>query len=153
MPAANSDTHSPDWINGYEVRTVLLAHSLNAENLFEAMCSRRGYATLDKNLEIFYTLNGEVMGSELSESGSSYTARIFIHDPDELESDVITRVEIISDGGSIVAILFGDSTIFEREITIESEDAHYFYLRVYTASNLTGEEGITAWTAPVWTGR
>ncbi len=34
-----------------------------------------------------------------------------------------------------------------------STDERYFYVRVTTASDYWGNEGITAWTAPVWTGR
>ena len=152
MPAANSDTHSPDWISGYEVRTVLLASSLTPANLYEAMRSSRGYATLDKNLRIDYRLDGAVMGSTLAPA-DSYTASIQIEDPDGLPSDNITLVEIISDGGQVVASQSFNSTSVDWEVTLTSETAHYYYLRVTTASNVSGSEGLTAWTAPVWTGR
>jgi len=152
MPAANSDTHSPNWISGYEVRTVLLAPSLTPANLYEAMRSSRGYATLDKNLRIDYRLDGAVMGSILSPA-DSYTASIHIEDPDGLPSDNITLVEIISDGGQVVASQPFNSTSVDWEVTLTSETAHYYYLRVTTASNVSGAEGLTAWTAPVWTGR
>ncbi len=153
MPAANSDTHSPDWISGSEVRTVLLAQKLTATDLYAAMSASRGYATLDKNLRINYTLNGAVMGSVLSSPASSYTASISIQDPDRVPSDAITLVEVISDGGEVVASLPASSVTFDQKITLNSESAHYFYLRVTTASNVSGSEGVTAWTAPVWTGR
>jgi len=39
------------------------------------------------------------------------------------------------------------------EIPLTSVTARYYYLRVTTASNVSGSEGLTAWTAPVWTGR
>ena len=153
MPSANSDTHSPDWISGYEERTVLLAPSLTPANLYAAMTACRGYATLDKNLRISYTLNGAVMGSILSPTTSTYTASIHIEDPDGTLSDAITLVEVISDNGTIVASLPMSGTIVDLIITLNSQTAHYFYLRVTTASNNIGEPGVTAWTAPVWTGR
>jgi len=152
MPAANSDTHSPDWISGYEVRAVLLASSLTPANLYEAMRASRGYATLDKNLRIEYSLNGAVMGSILSPA-DSYAAKIHIEDPDGDPSDNITLVEIISDGGQVVASQSFDSTTVDWEIPLTSVTARYYYLRVTTASNVSGSEGLTAWTAPVWTGR
>lgn len=153
MPAANSDTHSPDWISGSEVRTVLLAKNLTSTDLYAAMSASRGYATLDKNLRILYTLNGAIMGSVLESADTSYTASIQIEDPDGSPSEAITLVEVISDGGEVVASLPANTVNFESEITFSSNTAHYFYLRVTTASNVSGGEGVTAWTAPVWTGR
>ena len=152
MPAANSDTHSANWISGSELRTVLLAPSLTPENLYDAMRASRGYATQDANLRITYTLNGEVMGSVLSSPESSYAADVHIEDPDGTASDEITLVEIISDGGQVVASVPTGGTSVDLTLTLSSESAHYFYVRVTTASNLSGEVGVTAWTAPVWTG-
>jgi len=153
MPAANSDTHSPDWISGYEVRTVLLAPSLTPANLYEAMRSSRGYATLDQNLRIDYRLDGAVMGSTLSSAAGSHTANVRIEDPDGVASDDITLVEILSDGGQVVASQSFKDTKVDWEVTLNSETARYYYVRVTTASNVSGGEGLTAWTAPVWTGR
>ncbi len=152
MPAANSDTHNPDWISGYEVRTVLLAPTLSPENLYAALRAGRGYATLDKNLRIEYTVNGAVMGSTLS-PGPSYLARVHIDDPDATASDAITLVEIVSDGGAVVASLPAGGTVVDWQVRLGSETARYFYVRVSTASSLPGLAGVTAWTAPIWTGR
>ena len=153
MPAANSDTHNPDWISGYEVRTVLLAPSLTRENLYEAMRAGRGYATLDKNLRIEFTVNGEAMGSVLSSPAPGYRARIHIEDPDGVASDAITLVEIVSDGGKVIASLSADSAVVTWDVSLDAARATYFYVRVSTASSLPGLAGVTAWTAPVWTGR
>lgn len=152
MPAANSDTHSPDWISGYESRTVLLAPDLTRADLYDAMSACRGYATLDSNLRISYTLNGEVMGSTLS-SGSEYTAVVHIQDPDGTPTDAVTLVEIVSDGGQVVARLPAGSCTVDWTVTLDSGSAHYYYIRVTTNSTIDGGPGLTAWTAPVWTGR
>lgn len=152
MPSVNSDTHDPNWIAGYEMRTVLLAEKLTSENLYAAMSAHRGYGTLDKNLRIYYTLNDAVMGSTLGLATSTATAEIHIEDPDGIASDAITKVEIVSDGGMIVATLDTGSTVVDWTVTLDSSEASYFYVRVTTASGLNGEAGVTAWTAPVWTG-
>ena len=154
MPSANSDTHYSDWMASHEMRTVLLAESLTPENLYDAMSACRGYATLDKNLEISYTLNGAVMGSNLSDPGvMDYTASIQIEDPDGL-GDEITLVEIVSNGGEVIETITTSGDYVDITVNFESEDAQYFYVRVTTASPLEGEEpGVTAWTSPVWTGR
>lgn len=144
MPSANSDTHDPNWIAGYDERTVLLAEELTPEALYDAMRNRRGYGTLDKNLYILYTLDGEVMGSILENAADSLEAVIYIEDPDdELH---ITLVEIVSDGGEVVASQTGNQPTFNWQVDLDSADARYFYVRVTTTA------GLTAWTAPVWTG-
>ena len=153
LPAANSDTHSPDWISGYEVRTVLLAPSLTPADLYAAMSASRGYATQDKNLRISYTLNGAVMGSTVSTQAKTYTASISIVDPDNVASDRVTMLELVSDGGAVVASKKVNSCSVDWTLTISTNTAHYFYLRVTTNSSITGGPGVTAWTAPVWTGR
>lgn len=133
------------------MRTVLLAESLTPANLYAAMSASRGYATLDKNLQIYYTLNGAIMGSVLSPT-SSYTLSVQISDPDGA-SDAIKLVEIVSDGGAVVASKKFDSAKVSWTTTLTSDSADYYYVRVTTASNLDGVEGVTAWTSPVWTGR
>ena len=152
MPTANSDTHNPDWISGYEERTVLLAESLTPANLYAAMRACRGYATLDSNLHISYTLNGQVMGSTLAPT-TTYTASIHIQDPDNSATDAITLVEIVSDGGTVVASMPTSGNTVDWTLTLSSGSAHYFYLRVSTESTIDGGPGVTAWSAPVWTGR
>lgn len=152
MPSANSDTHYADWISGSEVRTVLLAESLTSQNLYAAMSANRGYATLDKNLRVYYTLDSAVMGSSLAAADGTYTASIKISDPDG-PRDKITLVEIVSDGGVVVASIPTNGNAVDLTVQLTSEDAGYFYVRVTTASPLEGSAGVTAWTAPVWTGR
>jgi len=151
MPSANSDTHYSDWISGSEIRTVLLAPSLTPQNLYAAMSAGMGYATLDKNLRISYTLNGEVMGSTLASPASAYKARIHIEDPDGVATDEITLVEIVSDGGIVAASVPTHGTSVDLTVSL-SGTANYYYVRVTTASSLDGGPGVTAWTAPVWTG-
>jgi len=152
MPSANSDTHYADWIASHEMRTVLLAETLTSENLYAAMSACRGYATLDKNLRISYTLNGEAMGSTLATLTSTYRAWIHIEDPDMVATDDVTLVEIVSDGGAVVASVPTQGTSVDLTVSLSSETANYYYLRVTTASSLEGGPGVTAWTAPVWTG-
>ena len=157
MPTANSDTHAADWISGWELRTVLLAPRLTPADLYQAMSAGRGYATVDRNLRIHYTVNGEVMGSILSPSTTHYEVSVQVEDPDGLP---ITRVEIISDGGAVVASQATNSAVVDWSTTLTSGTALYFYARVRSASSphnvlasVTGGGGVTAVTAPVYTGR
>lgn len=152
MPTATADDHYATWIFGTEVRTVLLAESLTRDDLYEAMRLGRGYATQDSNLEITYTLNGEVMGSIL-DGATSFTADIRIVDPDDRASDYLTKVEIVTNGGEVVREFDCSGCIFDETVSWESDGSDkYYYIRVSTMSNELGEVGVTAWTAPVWTG-
>ena len=81
-----------------------------------------------------------------------------VEDPDGDPADAVTKLEIVSDGGVVVAERFfgeadGDTTSVEWLVELDASAARYFYVRVSTASTVTGGPGITAWTAPVWTGR
>ena len=114
--------------------------------------SSRGYATLDENLRIDYRLDRGVMGSMLDPS-TSYAADIRVWDPDGVASDAITRIEIVADGGAVVARRAFDAADVRWSPMLPSSGERYFYLRVTTASDVTGGEGVTAWTAPIWTGR
>jgi hypothetical protein len=153
MPSANSDTHYADWISGHEMRTVLLAPSLTPDNLYSAMSESRGYATLDKNLRVSFTVNGMAMGSILSPSTTRYAVSIHIEDPDRVASDKVTAVELVSDGGQVVWRAGADSTTVDFATSLSSNSASYYFLRVSTQSGADGVPGLTAWTAPVWTGR
>ncbi len=152
MPTATYDDHYGTWIYGYEMRTVLLAPSLTRDDLYDAMRAGRGYATLDSNLRVTFTVNGAVMSSVLS-GGSEFDVYMHVEDPDGTAGDAITKVEVVSDGGEVVATVVGDgSTVLESSFTLVSGDAGYYYLRVYTESGEDGLPGVTAWTSPVWTG-
>ncbi len=157
MPTANADTHAADWISGWELRTVLLAPRLTPADLYQAMSAGRGYATVDRNLRLSFTVNSEVMGTILSPTTTRYEVAVRAEDPDGLP---ITRIDIISDGGAVVASRAGGSAVIDWTTTLTSRTARYFYARVSSASNpqnvlaeVTGGGGVAAVTAPVFTGR
>ena len=155
MPTATEDDHYGDWISPLGIRTVLLAPSLTRDNLYEAMRVGRGYATLDENLEIRFNVNGAVMGSNLSDPGAaSYTASLQVIDPDGI-GDEITLIEIVADDNETVwSCAPTGASYVNPNVELSGDDVpRYFFVRVTTASPLNGDEpGLTAWTAPVWTG-
>jgi hypothetical protein len=153
MPTANSDTHAADWIKGSDVRTVLLAPSLTPADLYAAMRAGRGYATLDKNLEVRFSVDGAMMGSLLDAPPAAVTVRVRVDDPDAAAEDEVTRIEIVTDGGVVLASQPVSGTSVDWNADIDASTARYLYARVSTASGVDGLPGPTAWTAPVWTGR
>lgn len=156
MPMANSDAHYGGWIKDQPVRTALYSTANTKAALYEALKARRGYAATDINLVLGYSLNGAIMGSNLNNpTGTTYTANIQVSDPDNVASDNITKLELVSDGGQVVASVNTNSTSVTWSPTVTSSTSHYYYVRVTTASDSAsnGAPGVTAWSAPVWTGR
>jgi hypothetical protein len=150
MPTASSDAHS---INSdtttapYEYRTVLLAPGLTRPELFDAMRDNRGYASMDRNLRIDFTANEAEMGSTITPA-RRYAVWVAATDPDALvPGDRITKLEVVGDGGVVVASRRADGHSVTWMPTVSSSTARYFWVRV------TAGDGVAAWTAPVWTGR
>lgn len=146
-PTAISDTHTNDWLTGYENRTAVYTTDLsNRDNLYNAIREHRVYATEDRDLKVIYSVNGSLMGSVLNAPGT-YNIALHIEDPDTNNpNDKISRVEIISDWGEIVARASFNSFLVDWQTTLSSQTAKYYYAKIYT------KDGQRAWTTPVWTG-
>lgn len=139
-PANNQDNHMGKWGNANTARTVILADSLTRDNIYDAIKNMRVYATEDNNLEITYTLNGQVMGTILPERPAGVDISVSLHEPD---SEALGIVSVISNGGRVVA----SQTLSDSDGTVHFElspDYSYYYIRVDEA------DGDIAVTAPVW---
>ena len=157
-PVAGNDNHGLGGIARQTSRTFVLATALTKAAVLDAMRHRRTYASLDKNLQCRYTVNGATMGSTLGRPGS-FRFDITVSDPDTVDRrDLITRLEIVKDGGAVVQTY---SPTPAHEVhwapTVSDATARYFYVRVWTASGGDAASADAAkpvaWLAPVWTGR
>ena len=142
-PVAGCDNHSYEGISKWGCRTGLLVTELTHEGVLDAMRERRTYASFDRNMEIRYTVNGSIMGSEISPS-RTYEFVIDIADPDMDQN--ITRVEIVGGNGNVVAFKESSSNEFTWTTKIKGSEP-YYYVLVYT-SKVTDHP--TAYVAPVW---
>lgn len=138
-PANNQNNHEGNFGDGDTNRTVVLASELTAEGIYDALRNYRVYATEDSDLEIYYTLNGSVMGSDLSAAGIGDTAELSVclYDPTDPEWGT---VDVITQGGAVAAS--GAAT--ERMTFSLPSTASYYYIRV------TQPDGDIAVTAPIW---
>ncbi|HEX3039724.1 MAG TPA: hypothetical protein VHP54_05475, partial [Caproiciproducens sp.] len=135
--------HKGNWGDSNTARSVILAPSLTETNLYDAMKNHRVYATEDNDLSIRYTLDGAVMGSELSVAkGENLSIQAQLSDPTDTK---IGKVEVIVNGGRVAASQQITSNSGTAEFTIPNNYS-YYYLRV------TEPDKDTAVTAPVWTG-
>ncbi len=143
-PTNNQDNHKGKWGNANDARDVILTDDFSQEGIYQAIRDRRVYATEDKNLEINYTLNGEMLGSTIADAESA-NIKVSVYDPDA--SDSISKVEVVVNSGA-VAHTWDDPTDLtsgELECTIPANYSYYF-IRV------TQGDGNLAVTAPVWIG-
>ena len=143
-PTNNQDNHKGKWGNANDARDVILADALTEESIYEAIRAYRVYASEDKNLEISYTLNDQVMGSIIEEVPETVEIDVSVYDPDT--SDSISKVEVVVNSGT-VAHSWTPAEIASgtMECAIPA-DYSYYFIRV------TQGDGDVAVTAPVWVG-
>ena len=137
-PTNNQTTHGGSWTDS-GARTVALAGALTEAELYDAMKNRRVYATQDSDLAVYYTLNGAVMGSVIPGTENP-SIRVFLEDPTD---DAIGNVEVVADGGKVVARQRVDTACRTLELSVPGGYG-YYYLRI------TQPDGDIAVTAPVW---
>ena len=144
-PTNNQDNHKGKWGNANDARDVILTDDFSQEGIYQAIRDRRVYATEDKNLEINYTLNGEMLGSIIEEVPNEAAINVSVYDPDD--SDSISKVEVVVNSGA-VAYTWNDPTELasgELSCTIPANYSYYF-IRV-----TQGDDDLAV-TAPVWVG-
>ena len=138
-PTNNQNNHNGQWGDASRARTVILAETLTEEALYAAMKDRRVYATQDSDLTVYYTLNGEVMGSILPKSEEAEIT-VFLSDPTD---EAIGSVEVVADGGEVIDSAYVGTPAKVLELSVPGGYS-YYYLRV------TQPDGDVAVTAPVW---
>ncbi|MDF2533433.1 MAG: LPXTG-motif cell wall anchor domain protein, partial [Clostridia bacterium] len=141
-PSNNQDNHKANWVTANEARTVVIAPSLTRESIYDAIRNMRVYATEDSNLQVMYKVNGQLMGSSLS-NPEALEITIDINDPDA--TDKIGKVSIISNGGQIVSSKNFEENTAAWQLTLDPKYS-YYYVRIDQSDK------DIAVTAPVWTG-
>ena len=144
-PTCASDSHGPIW--GYHKipgKTVIMAAEKSKEAFIYAIRNNRFYATESGNVKLHYTVNGKSAPCELEPCGK-YHFKVELSSFKQDESTAPCICKLISDGGKTVKVIENIGSLFEFEV--ESDTAHYFYLRLSDAF------GRRTWSMPVFTGR
>ncbi|MFR7741973.1 MAG: hypothetical protein ACLU3I_00695 [Acutalibacteraceae bacterium] len=97
-PTNNQDNHKGKWGNANDARDVILTDDFSESGIYEALRARRMYATEDKNLELDYTVNGNMMGS-IIDVPEKLNFEISFNDPDRTDS--IAKVELVVNSGKV----------------------------------------------------
>ena len=144
-PTNNQDNHKGKWGNANDARDVIITDNFSEEGIYEAIRERRMYSTEDKNLELGYTVNGNMMGSTLSTVPEALDIEVSVADPDKTDS--ISKVEIVANSGKVVYTWDNAAELAAGLLTTSLTPSYsYYFVRV------TEADGDLAVTAPVWVG-
>lgn len=144
-PTNNQDNHKGHWGNSNTARTVIITDNLSTDGLLTGLKNMSVYSTEDKNLNISYTVNDLIMGNIISEVPQN-ALQFDISIDDEDNNDIISKVEIITNGGRIAESKTFDSNAVDWSFELPSAQG-YYYVRV------TQADKNIAVTAPIWVGQ
>lgn len=143
-PTNNQDNHKGRWGNANDARDVILTDDFTEDGIYDALRARRMYATEDKNLELDYTVNGNMMGS-IIDVPEKLNFEISFNDPDRTDS--IAKVELVVNSGKVAYTWDSAADLTKGSVSVElAPEYTYYFVRV------TEGDGDLAVTAPVWVG-
>ena len=143
-PTNNQDNHKGRWGNANDARDVILTDDFSESGIYAALRARRMYATEDKNLELDYTVNGNMMGS-IIDVPEKLNFEISFNDPDRTDS--IAKVELVVNSGKVAYTWDSAADLTKGSVSVElAPEYTYYFVRV------TEADGNLAVTAPVWVG-
>ena len=143
-PTNNQDNHKGRWGNANDARDVILTDDFTEDGIYEAIRNRRMYATEDKNLELDYTVNGNMMGS-IIDVPEKLSFEISFNDPDRTDS--IAKVELVVNSGKVAYTWDNAADLAKGSVSVTLDPEYtYYFVRV------TEGDGDLAVTAPVWVG-
>lgn len=143
-PTNNQDNHKGRWGNANDARDVILTDDFSESGIYAALRARRMYATEDKNLELDYTVNGNMMGS-IIDVPEKLNVEISFNDPDRTDS--IAKVELVVNSGKVAYTWDSAADLTKGSVSVElAPEYTYYFVRV------TEADGDLAVTAPVWVG-
>lgn len=143
-PTNNQDNHKGRWGNANDARDVILTDDFSESGIYAALRARRMYATEDKNLELDYTVNGNMMGS-IIDVPEKLNFEISFNDPDRTDS--IAKVELVVNSGKVAYTWDSAADLTKGSVSVKlAPEYTYYFVRV------TEADGDLAVTAPVWVG-
>ena len=144
-PTNNQDNHKGRWGNANDARDVILTDNFTEEGIYQAIRDMHMYATEDKNLLVNYSVNGQIMGSSITEVPQKLDISVSVNDPDPTDS--IAKVEVVVNSGKVAYTWDNAAELATGELSVTLDSGYsYYFIRV------TEADGDLAVTAPVWVG-
>lgn len=144
-PSNGQDNHEKNWGNSNPYRTVVLAKELSQEAIFDGIRAHRVFASEDNNVEVDYSINGYIMGSEIRDTVGAIDINLAITDPDQ--NDSVHDITVISNGGKVVAYQAyerKDRKVFYQVSLKPSDRSAYYFVKIRQ------KDGNYIFTAPIW---
>ncbi len=136
--AGAEDNHVGTWGSG-SYRLAVLAGSNTRASIYSALEEKRFYSTLDKNLELSFTVNGYQMGSSIMGGTCQYVVRAADRD-----GETFSKVEIIHNGYVVSTQDVSSQTNPEVTYGLTAQQGDYIYCKV------TESDGGEAISSPVF---
>lgn len=154
-PTADQDNHFAHWGSLHPGRTGVLASELTPDGIYEALRARRVFASEDQNMAVFFTANGQYMGSELPPTGE-LKLEVQITDKDEPQARYLVQIFADVPGqGTALPIAQENLNPGQSQFSFvwrpEPGMENYAFVKV-TQTNADGSFD-DLWTAPVWVGK
>ena len=145
-PTNNQDNHKGKWGNANTGRDVILTDNFSEEGIYEAIRNMTMYATEDKNLQIYYTLNDQLMGSIIPDNEENPVTElrfyVSVSDPD---GEAVGTVSVIVNGGVVAYSQDVSDASAVLDFALPNNYSYYFI-------KVVQQDGDIAVTAPVWVG-
>lgn len=139
------DTHNSVFGRQTAGRLVVMAPALTQNDLFDALKSMHFYGSDDWNAKVNFTINGQMMGSVISHSGTA-TIAVNITDPDGENTSTIAVYYGIPGSGSNASVLTSTTSSNTLNFThaLTNNASYYYYLKI------TQADGNLIYTSPIW---
>ncbi len=139
------DTHNSVFGRQTAGRLVIMAPALTQIDLFDAMKSMHFYASDDWNAKVNFTLNGQMMGSVITHSGTA-TLSVTVTDPDGENVSSMSLYYGVPGSGSSASVLTSNSGSNSLTYThsLANNTTYYYYLKI------TQTDGNQIYTSPIW---
>lgn len=140
-PAGSQDNHRGQWGTENSLRTGVLLEKLTTEHFFDAVRNHRVYFTSALHLNVWFKVNGAIMGSTILR-----TDRLEFELNANFGTDTgsrIVKAELIGERGEVLSAIEQDGATLNWQGTLPGT-SRYVFVKVYQ------EDGEFAATAPVW---
>jgi hypothetical protein len=132
-----SDHHGTGWGQGHW--TAVLAKNLTRADIIEGIKNHRTYATQDKDILLYFWINGHTLGESFSASGD-IKVKVFVED----QGEVIDELLFYEDGAPVQTSNPNLSS-YEWEFNWSLEKGnHYYFIRVLE------QDGDIVVSSPIW---
>jgi len=152
-PVADQDNHRKSWGSRTTARTgVWIDGALTRQSLLGALKAGRTFATEDKNLSVWFTLNGKPMGSRLADPGAGdLHLLVKVDDADEPGSKYSVHLFRDQVGDGALPIEIEPAGLIQAgqtwTTTIEHQAGRHELFFIHVDQEESPDD---AWTAPIW---